>query len=74
MTTPDPTMSEATQHKKDLETTISNAMQRFGELTGLTVECVSVEVIDARMVQLDPSDEGATKIKITYQVEATVEL
>ena len=73
MTVPNPTVEDATKHKSDLETTISNAMTHFGKLTGLTVECVNVEITDSRLEY----EEDATTIKgvkITYEVEATVEL
>ena len=71
---PDPTLSEARQHRKDLETTISNAMSRFGELTGLTVQCVNVEITDSRLAYDKGLTEDPTGVKITYEVDATVEL
>lgn len=74
MTVPNPTVEDATKHKKDLETTISNAMARFGELTGLSVECVSVEITDSRLLYGDGPELDPTGVKITYEVEATVEL
>lgn len=73
-TVPNPTLSEASQHRKDLETTISNAMTRFGELTGLTVQYVSVEIMDSRLAYDKGLTEDATGVKVTYEVDATVEL
>lgn len=70
---PDPTLSEASQHHKDLETTISNAMSRFGELTGLTVQCVNVEIKDSRLL-FEEGTSVVTGVRITYEVDATVEL